>query len=231
MAILDRFADIIKANVNALLDKMEDPSKMIDLYLNEMMEDLAEVKRSTASVMAEETRTKRMLDANQAEVAKYAELARKAVAAGNDGDARVFIAKKQELENVGAGLMTAYAAAHENAVKMRQMHDKLTSDIETLRARREMIKAKVTVAKTQETINKVSTATQKTQGAMNAFKRMEDKADRMLDEVNAAAKLNEEPADPAKALAEKYALKETSSVDDELRALKEELGVSKKPEA
>jgi phage shock protein A len=231
VAILDRFADIIKANVNALLDKMEDPSKMIDLYLNEMMEDLAEVKRSTASVMAEETRTKRMLDANQAEVAKYAELARKAVAAGNDGDARVFIAKKQELENVGAGLMTAYAAAHENAVKMRQMHDKLTSDIETLRARREMIKAKVTVAKTQETINKVSTATQKTQGAMNAFKRMEDKADRMLDEVNAAAKLNEEPADPAKALAEKYALKETSSVDDELRALKEELGVSKKPEA
>ena len=231
MAILDRFADIIKANVNALLDKMEDPSKMIDLYLNEMMEDLAEVKRSTASVMAEETRTKRMLDANQAEVAKYAELARKAVAAGNDGDARVFIAKKQELENVGAGLMTAYAAAHENAVKMRQMHDKLTSDIETLRARREMIKAKVTVAKTQETINKVSTATQKTQGAMNAFKRMEDKADRMLDEANAAAKLNEKPADPAKALAEKYALKETSSVDDELRALKEELGVSKKPEA
>jgi phage shock protein A len=231
VAILDRFADIIKANVNALLDKMEDPSKMIDLYLNEMMEDLAEVKRSTASVMAEETRTKRMLDANQAEVAKYAELARKAVAAGNDGDARVFIAKKQELENVGAGLMTAYAAAHENAVKMRQMHDKLTSDIETLRARREMIKAKVTVAKTQETINKVSTATQKTQGAMNAFKRMEDKADRMLDEANAAAKLNEEPADPAKALAEKYALKETSSVDDELRALKEELGVSKKPEA
>ena len=57
------------------------------------------------------------------------------------------------------------------------------------------------------------------------------KADRMLDEANAAAKLNEEPADPAKALAEKYALKETSSVDDELRALKEELGVSKKPEA
>jgi len=231
VAILERFADIIKANVNALLDKMEDPSKMIDLYLNEMMEDLAEVKRSTASVMAEETRTKRMVDANQAESAKYAELAKKAVVAGNESDARVFITKKQELENVGAGLMTAYAAAHENAVKMRQMHDKLTSDIETLRARREMIKAKVTVAKTQETLNKVSTAAEKTQGAMNAFKRMEDKADKMLDEANAAAELDAEPVDQAKALEDKYGVKGTTSVDDELNALKEELGLGKKPQA
>ena len=174
MAILERFGDIIKANVNALLDKMEDPAKMIDQYLNEMMEELAEVKRSTAGVMAEETRTKRLVDANQAEVAKYADFAKKALVADNDGDARVFIAKKQELENVGAGLMTAYAKARENAVKMRQMHDKLTSDIETLRSRREMIKAQVTVAKTQETLNKVSTAAEKTQGAMNAFKRMEE---------------------------------------------------------
>jgi len=127
-----------------------------------MMEDLAEVKRSTAGVMAEEARTKRLVDDNQAEVAKYADFAKKALVAGNEGDARTFISKKQELENVGAGFMTAYAAAHENAVKMRQMHDKLVSDIEALKARREMIKAKVTVAKTQETLNKVNTATEKT---------------------------------------------------------------------
>ena len=231
MAILERFGDIIKANVNALLDKMEDPAKMIDQYLNEMMEELAEVKRSTAGVMAEETRTKRLVDANQAEVAKYADFAKKALVADNDGDARVFIAKKQELENVGAGLMTAYAKARENAVKMRQMHDKLTSDIETLRSRREMIKAQVTVAKTQETLNKVSTAAEKTQGAMNAFKRMEDKATRMLDEANAAAELNAEPVDPAKSLEEKYAVKGTASVDAELNELKEELGLAKKPQA
>jgi len=225
VAILDRFADIIKANVNALLDKMEDPSKMIDLYLNEMMEDLAEVKRSTASVMAEETRTKRMLDANQAEVAKYAELARKAVAAGNDGDARVFIAKKQELENVGAGLMTAYAAAHENAVKMRQMHDKLTSDIETLATRRESIKAKVAVAKTQEKLNEVTSSVGKSAGAMDAFSRMEDKANRMLDEATAMSELNAEPIDEAKALEEKYAKLGGASVDEELAKMKKEMGL------
>ena len=52
---------------------MEDPSKMIDQYLTDMMEDLAEVKRETAGVMAEEARTKRMVDENEAEVDKYAE--------------------------------------------------------------------------------------------------------------------------------------------------------------
>src|SRR5690554_1661469 len=117
MAILERFGDIIKANINVLLEKMEDPEKMIDQYLEDMMKDLAEVKRSTAEVMAEETRAKRLVDENQAEVAKYEEFAKKALMAGNENDARVFLNKKQELENVGAGLMTAYASAHENAIK------------------------------------------------------------------------------------------------------------------
>jgi len=225
MAILERFGDIIKSNINAVIDKLEDPSKLIDQYLLDMMEDLAEVKRSTAGIMAEETRTKRLVDENQAEVTKYSDYAKKALEAGNEGDARIFIAKKQELENVGAGLMSAYAAAHENAVKMRQMHDKLVSDIEMLKSRREMIKAKVSVAKTQETLNEATASIGKTQGAMSAFNRMEDKASKMLDEANAMSVLNTEPVDEAKALEEKYAAKGTASVEDEISKMKSELGL------
>ncbi|MGI6679392.1 MAG: PspA/IM30 family protein [Dehalobacterium sp.] len=225
MAILDRFGDIIKANINVILDKMEDPSKMIDQYLNDMMEDLAEVKRGTAGVMAEETRTKRMVDENQAEIEKYTALAKKALSANNEGDARVFITKKQELETLATGLQTAYDAAHANAEKMRQMHDKLIADIETLKSRREMIKAKVAVAKTQEKINTLSSATQRTQGAMQAFERMEDKADRMLDQANAMAELNNGPIDDAKTLEEKYASTGTASVEEELNRMKRELGL------
>jgi phage shock protein A len=225
MAILARFSDIIKANINAVIDKMENPAKMIDQYLRDMMDDLAEVKRSTAGVMAEETHTKRLLDDNQAEVAKFADYAKKALAAGNENDARVFIAKKQDLENAGAGLMTAYAAAHENAVKMRQMHDKLASDIEVLESRREMIKAKVAVAQTQQTINKATATVGNNQSAMGAFNRMEDKATRMLDEANAMQELNTEPADDAKALEKKYAAKGTVSVDEELNKMKGEMGL------
>ncbi len=189
MSILSRFNDIIKANINALLDKAEDPAKMIDQYLREMTDDLAEVKRETASVMAEETRTMRLADENQAQVDKYDALARKALQAGNETDARVFLARKQELEAAGAGLKTAYAAAHENAVRMREMHDKLARDIETLKSRRQSIKAKVTVAKTQEKINELSSASEKVNGAMGAFERMEEKANAMLDEANAMSEL------------------------------------------
>ena len=62
MGMLDRFADIVKANINDLLDKCEDPAKMIDQYLRDLTENLAEVKQETAGVMAEEARTKRMVD-------------------------------------------------------------------------------------------------------------------------------------------------------------------------
>ena len=83
MGILQRFSDIIQANVNAVLDKMEDPAKMIDQYLRELADNLAEVKKETAGVMAEEARTKRLVDENQAEVEKYTDLAKKALSAGN----------------------------------------------------------------------------------------------------------------------------------------------------
>lgn len=225
MGILARFSDIIKANVNAMIDKMEDPSKMIDQYLRDMMEDLAEVKRETAGVMAEEKRTKRLVDDNDSEVAKYTEYATKALQAGNEEDARVFVGKKQQLEASGAGLKTAYATANANAVKMRQMHDKLTVDIEALKARREMIQAKVAVAKTQAKLNEVTSSVGKTEGTMSAFERMEDKADRMLDEATAMSELNTEPIDEAKALEEKYASQGGASVDDELAKMKKDLGL------
>ena len=127
MAILERFTDIVKANVNDLLDKCENPAKMIDQYLRDMTQDLAEVKKETAAVMAEETRAKRLLDDNAAEIKRYEDLARKALTAGNEGDARVFLGKKQQLEEKAASLQATYDAAHANAQKMRQMHDKLVS--------------------------------------------------------------------------------------------------------
>ena len=129
----------------------------------------------------------------------------------------------QELEAAGAGLKTAYAAAHENAVRMREMHDKLARDIETLKSRRQSIKAKVTVAKTQEKINELSSASEKVNGAMGAFERMEEKANAMLDEANAMSELNNFSVDEALKLEEKYAKENAPSVDDALAKLKESI--------
>ena len=223
MSILSRFKDIMSANINAPLDKCEDPAKMIDQYLRQLKEDLAEVKQETAAVMAEEKRTKRLVDDNAAEIAKYTDLAKKALTAGNEGDAKVFITKKQELEAHQADLEKTYALAHANAEKMREMHDKLTGDIQELEQRRLNVKAKMSVAKTQDKLNKINDSMKSAAGSMEAFERMEAKANRLLDEANSMAELNEEPKDSAEEIAKKY--DKDSSVDDELAKMKAELGL------
>lgn len=226
MGIIQRFADIMSANINALLDKAEDPSKMIDQYLRNMQEDLAKVKAETATIMAEETRARRALDECDSEIAKMQTYAEKAILAGNDADAKKFLEKKAQLTQNRESLAQTWQAAADNAAKMRQMHDKLCKDIADLNARRDAVKAKVAVAKTQEKINKIGESVNKAQGSMSAFERMEAKADRMLDEANAAAELNRTAADPdgIDALAAKYDSAPSSAVDDELAALKAKLG-------
>lgn len=226
MGILDRFTTIVKANINELLDKAEDPAKMVDQYLVDLTESLADVKRETAGVMAEEARTKRAADANAEEVERMEGLAKKALSAGNEDDARVFLAKKQKLATTGAELRKAADAAKANADKMRQMHDKLVSDIENLKSRRETIKAKMAVAETQEKVAGFTSGADKAESAIEAFNRMEEKADRALDTADAMAELNAEPVDDAAALEAKYAdAVNDAAVEDDLARLKAEMGL------
>lgn len=226
MGIISRFKDIMSANINALLDKAENPEKMIDQYLRNLQDDLGKVKAETASVMAEETRCKRALDECNAEIEKFQNYAVKAVEAGNDDDARQFLTKKNQLVEKQKSLQQAYTLAADNAAKMRQMHDKLVSDINELNSKKDAIKAKLAVAKTQERINKIGSSVAGAENNMSAFGRMEAKVDKMLDEANAMAELNDiSSTDPTAALAAKYEGKqETSAVDDELAALKASLG-------
>jgi len=226
MGILSRFKDIIGANINALIEKAENPAKLIDKYLIDAKEDLAEVKKQTAGVMAEEKKAKRLVDEKKAEMDKYTTYAKKAVLAGNDGDAKVFLAKKQQIETELAPLNVAYTAAHENSVKMTQLYNKLTADIQTLETKKAAIKAKVSVAETQQTINKYTSSADKFNDTMSAFGRMEEKANRMLDEATSMAELDMEPIDEAKALEQKYQQGGTNAaVDDELEALKKSMGM------
>jgi phage shock protein A len=225
--ILSRIGDILGANINALLDKAEDPGKMIDQYMRKLSDDLVEVKQETAGVLAEEKRTMRLVEDNQKEVSKFTELAKKALTAGNEDDARVFLVKKKELDETGAGLKAAAATAHDNASKMRQMHDKLVKDINDLNARRQTIKAKAAVAKTQEQVNKLGSAANGAAAAQSAFGRMEDKVNRQLDAANAMAELDSQPQDEAAALEKKYkGAGVDASVNDELEAMKSQLGIS-----
>ena len=218
----------MSANINALLDKCEDPEKMIDQYMRNLQSDLGKVKAETASVMADEQRAKRELDECTAEINKLQAYAEKAVAAGNDDDARQFLAKKQTLVTKQQAFQQTYTLAADNAAKMRQMHDKLVNDINELDSRRDTIKAKMKVAKAQQTVNKMTSGMGKAESSLSAFDRMEAKADNMLDKANAMADLNSSAEDNSlDDLAAKYDSTSASApaVDDELAALKAKMGM------
>lgn len=221
MGVIQRFKDIMSANVNAVLDKAEDPEKMIDQYMRNLQDDLGKVKAETAAVMAEETRAKRELDECNQEVEKLQKYAEKAVAAGNDSDARLFLQKKQTVAAQQTALQQAYDSASANAAKMRQMHDKIVKDMENLNQRKAAIKAKVAAAKAQERVNQIGGSLKGVSNHMSAFDRMEEKANKMLDQANAMAELNQAAQeDSIEDLMSKYDDGNSSNVEDELAALK-----------
>lgn len=218
--IFERIGDILSANINAMLDKAEDPGKMVDQYLRNAKEDLAEVRANTAAVMAEEKRCKRIVDETQAEVNELMAYAEKAVMAGNDADATTFLTKKQQAETRLAEAQRTYATAKGHADQMRAAHNKLVSDIEALEARKANIKATAAVAKTQKTINKMTAGAMGASGALEAFDRMADKAQAQLDAAQAEAELVGNAGDSTEDLKAKYDGVASPSVAAELAALK-----------
>lgn len=221
MGILTRFKDIMSSNINSLLDKVEDPEKMVDQYLRNLNSDLAKVKAETASIMAEEQRAKRVLDECTLEINKMESYAIKALEAGSEDDARKFLEKRTALTAKETELKEAYDLAYSNSTRMKEMHDKLVSDINGLEARKSMIKGKMSVARTQDRINKIDLSVNSANKSISAFDRMEEKANKILDEANAMAELNSTPKDDIKDLINKY--DNNTNIDDELAALKEKL--------
>lgn len=226
MGIISRFKDIMAANINALLDKAEDPEKMIDQTMRNLTKDLGAVKSETAAVMADEARCKRELDQCNQEMAKMQSYAEKALLAGNEADAMKFLEQKNALAAKQASLQQTYDVAAANAMKMRQMHDKLVKDIEELNARRDAIKAKMKVAKTQQRLNKLNSSITDSSSSISAFERMEAKANAMLDKSNAMTELNASIAEGGvETLAAKYDAAPDAAVKDELEALKAKMGI------
>ena len=225
MGILSRFKDIMSANINALLDKVEDPEKMIDQCLRNMNDDLVKVKQETASVMAQEKACKRQVDDCQAEIDKMQSYAVKALTAGNEDDARRFLAEKTKLTAKLTDLQANYAIAHDNSQKMRDMHDKLTTDIKELETRKETIKGKIAVAKAQEKINKMTSNVASANNSIASFERYEALANKKLDKAQAEAELNaSNPTNSIRDLTAKYV--NDPNVDAELAALKASLGMT-----
>ena len=152
MGILQRFSDIMSANINSLLSGAEEKNagKLLEKYLADARANLEELKSETSAIIADEMAAARRVAANNEEIAKYDRYAEQAVLAGNDDDARKFLDAKSQLVAKKAELEAAYETAKSNSDKMRQMTRKLMEDIASAEGKMVELRAKLTVAEHKE---------------------------------------------------------------------------------
>jgi len=104
MGIFTRFSDIISSNINAMLDKAEDPEKMIKLMIREMEDTLIELKSSCAGVIAGRKKVERKCDEMNGKKELWAERANLAVAKGRDNLAREALIEKRRFAEIAETL-------------------------------------------------------------------------------------------------------------------------------
>lgn len=224
LSIFERAGKILESNINDILNKAEDPSKMIDQMLRDAREDLADVKRETALIRGDVKGAKRALDECNNKIAEYTKAAENALKAGNEDDARKLIQSKQSQEAALPQLKKAYDALKDKADKLTAMHNKLVTDIESLEARKNGVKATMAAAKAQESANKMTAHLDRSSKTMSSFERMEAKANARLDAAEAEAEMDAEIASgDADSLAAKYGAGSNTSVDEELERMKASL--------
>ena len=230
MGILQRFTDIMSANINSLLSNAEEKNagKLLEKYLADARANLEELKAETSAIIADEMAAGRRVAANNEEIAKFDRYAEQAVMAGNDDDARKFLDAKSQLTAKKADLENAYQLAKDNSDKMRQMTRKLMDDISAAEGKMGELRAKLTVAENKE---KMDDLMHKVAGRTDlaGFENMMEAVQKRIDAVDAKAALNEELADTMdiKKLEEKYSEKAaavSASVEADLAALKARLG-------
>ena len=221
---LGRIPKIMEANINAILDRCEDPAKMIDQLLVDYKRDLADVKRDTAAVMADVNLAEKKLADCDAEIARKQQAAENALKAGAEDDCRTLLAAKQTLEVTRASLVANLELAQKNSQMMQDGYATLVRNIEELEQRKDAAKAKISMAKAQQKINQTANKANSTV-SLDAFNKYEEKAEQMLSKANAEAELDSKTVS-AESLTKKYAsAASTASVDNELSALKAKLGM------
>ncbi len=221
--ILGRFKDIMESNIHALLDKCEDPEKMLDQTLRKAKEDLAEVKQATAEVMANAKAAQRDYDAALKRVNDEHQFAANALRAGDEATAQKFLDSEARLRTgVLEPAEKTLKTAREHEQQMKNMHNKLCDDIDFMQQQLSTIKGTMKVAKATETVNRAK-GTRRDSAA--TFQSYSDKAQRMLDEAQAKADLAAGPKDSMDALREKYASPAGGGSSAAMDALKAELGM------
>ncbi len=189
----------MSANIHAIADKFDNPEKDIRNYMTKLNDDLGHVNSETAALEENVRRKRRQLTDVDAEVQKLTRYRDRANAEGNPGDAAVYEDRLAEKEKELAKLKDEFAVIEKEKNELSQLNEKLKSDLTVLQERMDQIEGKMKMA---EALKKG----QKQAGYdPNAdFKKMEDKANAMLDRVNAEIELERPNSSEIDDLTKKY---------------------------
>lgn len=177
MGVLKRFGNIMSCKVNSLLNKSKNPLKDVDKYIALLESQLGEIKAEKEAVAVLEKRKKREVLECEDTVDKFQRYVDKSLAANKQGDAKRFMAEKENAEKKLDILRKEYTLIADSNNKMLQMDEKLLNDINELKARKEEIKNKLSASTTGASVN-------------SKLDEMSEKADRAVFEAEALAELN-----------------------------------------
>ena len=213
MSIFTRFKDIVNSNINSLLDKAEDPEKMLRLMIGEMEDTVIDLKTTTAARMAEAIRSEKKVDEAKATVDRWQARAELAIEKGKDDLAREALVEKKHAQEV-------YERALENISSLKKSVEEGKEEIRTLEDKIKAAKDKLA------TLQRVQARAQERRDSsvnLNArFEEMENRINRM-NAYNDLSKKSEE-----KSAEEKFSeMEKNDEIEAEIERIKKEKGIEK----
>ncbi|MGK7377165.1 PspA/IM30 family protein [Planococcus sp. 1R117A] len=215
-----RIQTYVESELNAALDKAEDPVKMLDQFMRDMALDIREAETSVAKQLANEKILKKKYDDASSMVEKRQQQAVEAVEAGNEDLARRALEDKQNHVIQANSMKEAYERAASDSTVLREKLAEMKREYEEMQIKKDSLKARAESAKTRTKINR-SMSSVGGDESRQGFDRMEEK----VMHLEAEAETSEDLRAGSRSLDDEFDdLKKGSSVDNELAALKKQLG-------
>jgi phage shock protein A len=222
MGLFSRLGTLIRSNINELINKAEDPEKMLNQVLVDMKSQLVEAKKQVAVAIADEKRLKKQYQTEAEKAAEWERKAMLAIKAGDDNLAKAALARKTEHDDVAETLRQQWEAQKQSVEQLKLALRGLDGKIEEAKRKRNILVSRQKRAEAQRTINETLSNINST-SAFDTFERMSDRVTQLEAEAEATAELG---ALPEASLDMQFkALEASTGVDDQLAALKSKMAL------